>query len=167
MRLRSVVILMASALVWAAPPACARDQKIRVVRHEREVSVSRGEQLAAKLVALAQSTSVNSTAYAVGASTWTTILNSDSFLLVSFSKPRTLRLVGRSAEGLSHAYQVHSLLLPLPSEWPPHVYVKTDQEIISVTKYDPRVMRRLVMEPELQLSKARPYSSLISIRGLR
>jgi hypothetical protein len=156
MRFRSLVVLSASALVWIATPACAKDQEVRVVRDGRIVSLSRGGQVAANLVALGQSSSVNSTDYAVTADTWPTVLGSDSFVLVEFSNPRRLWLAGR-------AYRVRGFLLPLPSEWPPHLYVKTVEGIIAVTKYEPRAMKRLVLEPQLGLLNTSPYSSLLLV----
>ena len=141
MRFRSLMVLSASALVWTATPACAKDQEVRVVRDGRVVSLSRGGQVARDLVALGQSSSVDSTDYAVTADIWPAILGSGSFVLLEFSKPRRLRLVGR-------AVRVKGLLLPLPAGWPPHLYVKTDAGIMAVTKYEPTALKRLGLELE-------------------
>jgi hypothetical protein len=54
-----------AALTCGAGSVSAADIELRAVRHSRNVNVSDSERLAAKLVALVESCSVNSTAYTV------------------------------------------------------------------------------------------------------
>jgi len=167
MSVRVFLALVASTLAWQVVPTLAAEQEVHVVRRGQGLIVSRGEQVAAKLVALAESASVNSTAYAVAGDTWAKVLASDSFVHVSFHKPRTLRLEAPTGQA-RQPYQVRSLLLPLPTgQWPVHLLVEADGKTISLTKFNPLALKQLVSESELQLSAVEPYSSLIGIRSAR
>src|SRR5262245_7621542 len=114
--MRALAIVIAFAC--AAASASAADIELRAVRHGRDVVVSDGDRLVANLIALADSCSVNSTAWAVSGDPWTRIEASDSFVRVVFSKPRRIRLMNRTQQGREQQ-SIRALLLPLPEgRWP-------------------------------------------------
>src|SRR6267378_5816138 len=103
-------LLITTALVLCA--GCA-DLQLHAVRQKKDVAVSHGERLATKLVALAESCSVNSTAYAVSGDTWAQALASDSFVHVVFLEPRRTRLESRDNQSREER-PIREILLPLP-----------------------------------------------------
>src|SRR5258708_12635704 len=49
-------------------------------------------------------------------------------------------------------WMVGEVLFPLPMDSdPPHIYLKTEKETISLTKYDPYALRELALEDDLRL----------------
>jgi len=167
MRTQALPVVIAFAVLCQVLPAAAAEPAVSVVRHGQSVVVSRGERVAAKLLALAESCSVNSTAYAVAADSWATAMASGSFVQLSFQSPVTLLLAGTNGQA-REARQVQSLLLPLPiGHWPEHLFVQSGGNTISLTKFNPGALKDLVLEPELLLGSELPYRSLIGPRGER
>ena len=163
MRVKALLLLVAFAMPCRVLPAFAAEAAVNVVRHGQSVVVFRDEQVAAALVALAESCSVNSTAYAVYADSWETALTSGSFVQVTFKSPATLLLPGLNDQA-RQPHQVRRLLLPLPvGRWPEHLFAEVDGETISFTKFQPLAFKGLVLEPELLLSAELPYSFLLRI----
>jgi hypothetical protein len=153
---------LALSLLFAAASAFAADAQVRAVRNNQPVAVSATERLAAKLAALVESCSVNSTAYAVSAETWSRLLASDSFVRVSFSPSRRL-LIERSDNQAREERAIHEILLPLTeANWAEHVFVRTDDETLSFTKYSPFALREVVLEQELRLRTVPRYDSLVT-----
>ena len=112
---------LALAATFIAASASAQDVQVRAVRDKREVGISHAGRVAGKLVALVESCTVNSTAYAVADDTWNRVQRSGSYVHLVFPEPRNVRVKGggnQPAEGR----MVREVLLPLPpSTEPPHV----------------------------------------------
>lgn len=163
----SAWLLPTAALIGGTVSVSAADIEIRAVRDRNQVGITRPESVAANLVVLVESCSVNSTAYAVSNDTWAQVLDSDSFVHVIFPSPRQLRIKG-GYRRVWENYIVREILLPLPvGRDPPHVYVKTGKETLSATKYDPYALRELALEKELRLWNVPPYDLLLSLPSKR
>ena len=161
--MRTLAMAAIATVVCGMAPASAADVALRAVRHHREVVVSEKERLAATLVALVESCSVDSTVYAVYADTWAQVTASDSFVHVVFAAPRRARLQRRDNRGQAQG-TVREILLPLPEgKLPDHVFVRTERDTVSLTKYDPRVLREVVAEQDLRLQAVEPYKSLLGL----
>jgi hypothetical protein len=166
-RQAATLLVAVLAFAWPFGSAVAQGQDVRVVRGGQSIAVSRGAEIAAKLVVLAESSSVNSTASAVALETWANVLASESFVQVTFPEPRVLHLAPRAGY-TKQQHEVHSLLLPLPvGQWPAYLFVDAGGKLASVTKFDPIALKRLVSEPELRLSNVEPYSSLTGAQRTR
>ena len=151
-------LLIAAAMIFCA--GCAEFQ-LHAVRQKQDVAVAHGERLATKLVALAESCSVNSTAYAVSGDTWAQALASDSFVHVVFLKPRRARLESRDNQNREER-SLREILLPLPEgSWPQDVFVRSGTDTLAFTKYDPLALQEVISEPGLRLQTVRPYEYLL------
>jgi hypothetical protein len=148
-----------AALVFIASAAFAQGVQVRAVRDKQPVAIAQPERVAAKVVALVESCTVNSTSYAVADDTWLRVQGSGSFVHLVFPEPRDVRLKGAGNQP-AEKRPVHEVLLPLPPHTePPHVYVRAGRETISCTKYDPRALRELAQEEEeLRLKGLPPYA---------
>ena len=154
-------VLTAILLTGALASASATDVQVVVVRDGRHVVVVEGAALAAKLVALAESCSVHSTASAASKEAWASIATSRSSVRVVFPEPRKASLV-RSEDRLRSEPSMQEIRLPLPpGDWPGHVFVGRGNGMTSRTQYDPFVLKDLVLLPELALATMAPYSSLL------
>ena len=161
MRFGTHYFFLALALAWSGTQVFAAQPEVQVIRNGQATTVSRPEQLVAKLSTLAESSSVSSTAYAATVTTWKQLLASESHVRVLFPEPRILSLTLHNGQA-QQPQQIHGLLLPLPTgEWPAHVFVNTGTKLISLTKFSPLVLKELVLEPDLQLSTVKPYTSLL------
>ena len=157
-------VLATILLTCAFASVSATDVQVVVVRDGRHIVVADGATLAAKLVALTESCSVNSTAYATPKEAWASISSSRSYLRVVFPEPRNASLV-RSDNRLRSEQPIQEIRLPLPiGTWPAHVFVDSGNGILSLTKYDPFVFRELVLLPELELTTMAPYNSLVHLK---
>ena len=122
------------------------------------------ERLATKLVALAESCSVNATAYAVSGDTWAQALASDSIVHAVFPEPRRVRLESRDNQSREER-SIREILLPLPKgSWPKNVFVGSGTDTLAFTKYDPPALQEVVMEEELRLLTVPPYEYLLRTR---
>lgn len=151
----------------ASAPAKAAGAQVIVVRNGHEVVVPDGATWAAKLVALAESCSVDSSAHAAPTQSWAATAASRSGLRVAFPVPRTA-LLAQGANGIRSAQPVREIRLSLPhGDWPRHVLVSTGTGIVSLTKCDPLVLGELAMLPELGLTAVAPYNSLVPLKPRR
>jgi len=151
------------ALTFFVACASASDLEIRAVRHRSDVGVANGESLASKLIALAESCSVNSTSYGASAANWAQTLASGSFVHVVFSNPRRARLISSNSQS-RELQAIREILLPLPENaWPAHVFVRIDNGYIAFTKYDVGAMRAVILVRELELSTLEPYQLLLPL----
>ena len=161
------IFVTAAGLICGLTSASAADVEARVVRGKRDLVITHPERVAAKLIAIAESCSVDSTTYAVSGDTWTRILGSDSFVHVVFANPRRIRIYDRNAQGREERV-IREVLFPLPLDSdPPHIYLKTGKEIVSVTKYDPYALRELALEQDLRLRGLPRYDFLLNLPGTR
>lgn len=160
-------ILFAAAFLGSVAFVCAADVQVRAVRDKREVGIAHPERVATKLIAIAESSSVNSTAYAVSDETWARIMGSDSFVHAVFSPPRRIRIWDRNSQDREERI-VGEVLFALPLDRdPPHIYLKTENETISVTKYDPYALRELALEDDLRLRALPRYDFLLNLPSKR
>jgi hypothetical protein len=156
-------ILFAAAFSGSVAFVSAADVQVRAVRDKREVQIAHPERVATKLIAIAESCSVNSTAYAVSDKTWAGIQGSDSFVHAAFSTPRQMRLRSRSGQDRKE-WMVREVLFPLPIDrYPPHIYLKTEEGTISLTKYDHYALRELALEDELRLRAMPRYDFQLNL----
>ena len=122
------------------------------------------ERLATKLVALAESCSVNATAYAVSGDTWAQALASDSIVHAVFPEPRRVRLESRDNQSREER-SIREILLPLPKgSWPKNVFVGSGTDTLAFTKYGPLASQEVVLEEELRLLTVPPYEYLLRTR---
>ncbi len=155
--LKATTALALAASGFIAIVASAQGVQVRAVRDRHAVAVAQPERVARKLVALVESCAVNSTSYAVADGTWIRVQGSGSYVHLVFPEPREVRLKGAGNQP-AEARMVREVLLPLPPHnEPPHVYVRSGTETISLTKYDPRALRELAQEGDLRLRDLRPY----------
>ena len=166
--MRTFAILFGVAcLICGLTSASAADVEVRAVRDKQNVVITHPERVATKLIAIAESCSVDSTTYAVSSNTWTGVLRSDSFVHVVFANPRRIRLYDRNVRAREER-MVREVLFPLPLDRdPPHVYLKTGKEIVSLTKYDPYALRELALEEDLRLRGSPRYDFLLNLPGTR
>ena len=144
--------------------ASAADPLVVVVRDGRNIVVADSVTLAAKVIALAESCSVNSTDYAAPMEAWPGITTSRSYVRVVFSEPRKTSLV-QSGNPLRSELPVQEVRLPLPhGAWPAHVFVSSGRAMLALTKCDPFALRELVLLEELELATLAPYNSLIRLK---
>ena len=62
------------------------------------------------------------------------------------------------------ATEVEQIFVPLPEdEWPRHIYGRIGGRIYSFTKYNPIVLKHLILEPALGLKSTKPYSELLAL----
>jgi hypothetical protein len=159
-------LCLAAALICLTASAAPADIELRAVRNNQTVAVSDSQRLAAKLIALVESCSVNSTSNA-SVATWERIGSSDSFVHVVFSKPRTVSLERRDNQGREQR-AIREVLLPLPeNRWPRYVLVRSGNETVSLTKYNPLTLKEVVVEQDLQLLAVEPYKSLLRVSHAR
>jgi hypothetical protein len=97
--------------------------------------------------------------------TWASVLASDSFIHVIFAVPRRAKPTS-DGDDTQGPRAVREILLPLPDgKWPEHILVKSEGSTLSFTKYDPLVLREIVLLQELELQTVRPYESLLRLSG--
>ncbi len=156
-------VLLVAAFLCSVAAASPRDTVVRAVRYHQDVTVAAPEALAARLVALLNSCSGNSTAYAMSGDTRAGMLASSSFIHVVFMEPRRARPMS-DGDGTQAPRIIGEILLPLPEDkWPAHVLVKSEGKTLAFTKYDPLALRDIVLVRELRLQTVRPYDSLLHL----
>jgi hypothetical protein len=157
----ALLLLLAAAPVFDAAPAWADELQVRAVRRGQEISISRKDTLAANVVAILESSTVNSTENAVGDDTWKQQLAGDSYVHVVFPKPREVYV--KSADNESRETRsIDEVLLPLPEgKWPPHIYVRAGKETLSFSKYSGVPLKDIAMDGELRLGSVPPYDFLM------
>ena len=158
MRILIVVLAFICSVAFAAEP------EVRAVRHNQNVFVADAGVLASDVLALVESCSTNSTRaaeYAVPRDAWERIMASGSFIHVVFPEPRTIFL--REPDNQRDIKQpVREILLPLPDgAWPLHVLVKNVKGTFAFTKYDPKILRKVLLSSDLDLQGAEPYKTLL------
>ena len=166
--MRAFAYIICAAAFWDSVAfVSAADVRVTAVRDKREVGIGHPERVATKLIRIAESSSVNSTAYAAAGEIWARILASDSFVHAVFSPPRRLRIwdpKGQARKGR----MVSEVLFPLPIDSdPPHIYLKTAKETISLTKYSPYALRELALEDDLRLRGLPRYDFLLKVPNKR
>jgi hypothetical protein len=136
------------------------DLQVTAVRGGKPVPIARADDMAANVVALLESCTVNATE-SMPDKAWERQLESDSYIHIVFPKPRELRL--KSADNETRETQViKEILLPLPEgKWPSHVYARTDKEALSFSKYSGVPLKDIIMDPDLRIGSVPPYDFLM------
>jgi hypothetical protein len=150
----SLVKLLTMMLLCSVSIAGAADVQVRAVRNKKDIAAPASAAFVTNIIELLRRSSVDSTAYAVKAETWQETLRSDSFVHVTFSLSRKLN-VGREER------TIDEILVPLPEgKWPAHIFAKSGTNVLAFTKYDARDLKRVALEPALELSLVPPYNSM-------
>jgi hypothetical protein len=150
-----IIILLCSVSI-----ASAAEVQVQVVRHNRDVAAPTNATFLTNVIALLRRCSVESTVYAVKAGTWSEMLHSDSFVHVTFSTARKLRLMASDNQGWA-VRAIDEILVPLPEgKWPAHIFARSGTNVFGYTKYDMRDLKSVALEPALQLSSVSPYSEM-------
>lgn len=156
--------LLATILLCSIGIAAAADVQLRIVRHNKAVAEPPSVAFTTNIIALLQSCSVHSTAYAVGAESWQEMLRSDSFVHLAFAMSTKVRVMGPNNQ-VRKERSIEEILVPLPEgKWPACIFAKSGTNVLSFTKYEPVALKRVVFEPALQLSSVRPYDYLAKIK---
>jgi hypothetical protein len=138
-----------SVLVAASLALSASRPDVRVVREGTPLTVSNPERVADLLVAVVESSSVNSTKYVRHKSRWSTAISARALVHVKFPGGRLLRVID-AANRTRRPTLVEELLIVVPSDaWPDHVMLKTAKGIMSVTKYAPCPFAQLTRAADL------------------
>lgn len=158
------ILIVVLTLVCSVTCAFAAEPDVRAERHGKVVYFADGGALASDVLALVESCSTNSTTaaeYAVPRDGWERAMASGSFIHVVFQEPRTVSLL--EPENLARTRQpVHEILLPLPEDaWPLHIFIKNDKGTFSFTKYDPLMLRQVLLVQQLDLQDTEPYKTLL------
>ena len=152
--------MIAAGFALGALSALAGELEVHAVRGGQAVPVARAENLAANVVALLESCTVNTTE-SMPEQVWESQLKSDSFIHVVFPQPRELRLKTLDNER-REMRAVKEILLPLPEgKWPSHVYARTDKEALSFSKYSGVPLKDIIMDPDLRIGSVPPYDFLM------
>ncbi len=140
-----------SVLVAATPVPGAGRPDVRVVREGAPVAISNPERVADLLVAVVESSSVNSTKYVRPESRWNTATSAPTLVHVKFPGGRIVRVM----DDRNRDWQpmlVEEVLIVVPSDaWPDHVILKTAKGVLSVTKYAPCPLARLARAADLSV----------------
>jgi plasmid stability protein len=154
-------LVVAAASALDAASAWAEALQVRAIRHGQEVVISHRDTLAANVVAMLESCTVNSTEYAVAEGTWAQQLAGDSFVHVLFTRPREVYIKAADNES-RETRAVSEILLPLPEgKWPQHVYARVGTETLSFSRYSAVPLKDIVMDGELRLGAVPPYDFLM------
>jgi hypothetical protein len=138
-----------TVLLFASPAAGATRADVRVVREGAPLIVSNPERVADLLVAVVESSSVNSTRYVLPKSRWNASASAQALVHVKFPSGRLLRVMDAANRDWRPTL-IEELLIVVPSDaWPDHVMLKTAKGIMSVTKYAPCPVVRLMRAADL------------------
>jgi len=153
--------LVAAASALGAAPAWTDELQVRAVRGGNELAISHKDTIAANVVAMLESCTVNSTEHAVTDDTWTQQLAGDSFIHVHFAQLREVYV--KSADNESRETRaINEILLPLPEgKWPPYVYARAGRETLAFSRYSGVPLKDIVMDGELRLGAVPPYDFLM------
>jgi hypothetical protein len=144
-----------NVLLVAAPPApIASRPDVRVVREGSPLAVSNPERVADLLVAVVESSSVNSTKYVRPKSRWNTATSAPSLVHVKFPNGRVLRVMDADNRDWRPTLVEELLIVVTSNAQPDHVLLKIAEGIVSVTKYAPCPFAQLTRAADLILDRA-------------
>ncbi|HTS19830.1 MAG TPA: hypothetical protein VMP11_19800 [Verrucomicrobiae bacterium] len=152
MRLATLVLLgcLSSAL--------AGEVQLQISRHEKSVTVADTPGFVTNVVAFVQSASVDVTGNWCS-NRWQEVLASGSFIHLTYMPPRAFRLPVMTPNGQKWEERpVNEILVSLPDGRYPSIELRSGTNYMAVTKFQPRELKRLVMEPALELSTVEPYA---------
>ena len=144
----TLTVACVSVLLAATPASSASRPDVRVVREGTRLTASNPERVADLLVAVVESSSINSTKYVRPKSRWNTAISARALVHVKFPGGRLLRVI--DAARTWQPTLVEELLIVVSSDaWPDHVLLKTAKGIMSVTKYAPCPFVQLTQAADL------------------
>jgi hypothetical protein len=149
-------------MLWVAAAASYGDET-RIVRGGRTLTEAPGPTLVTNVIRFLESSSYQSTAYAVKSNTWQDLLKSNSYVHVKLDPPRSMKLWGLPPSDLTkragrEEVLIHEIIVPLPEEHePPHIYARAGTNIVAHTKFNPIAYKRLIQEPALKLRDTKVY----------
>lgn len=118
----------------------------------RQETPGRQEELAAKVIALAESASVESTGYLKTEKRWKAALSQPRFVHALFDPARDVKLM----VGRNRAYEftpVNEIRIVLSERgWTDHILLRVGSQIRAVTKYSPCAMAELTVGSKLRTS---------------
>jgi hypothetical protein len=133
---------------------------MRIRRHGTNVTERPGAVFAANVIKLVQSSSVDSTSYAIKKGVWETLLRSDSFVYIKPSTPQRIQAVGEML--------MDEFLVPLPEgKFPAYLFSRSGTNVFACAKFSPVAFGRVVLEPALGLGSVEPYASVAKLAAGR
>ena len=157
MRLATFIFFSCLSSIWAG------DVQLQISRHEKSVAVADTPSFVTNVVAFVESASVDATSYEGGSNRWQEVLASGSFIHLTYASPRTFRLPVMVQNDQWEEPAVNEILISLPEGDYPEIQLRSGTNYMAVTKYNPRALKRLVMEPALELSTINPYDSIYNV----
>lgn len=150
--------LAAFSLFCGSSAVLAADIQLRVIRHKEPVTIEDSGRFGTNAIAFVESASVDATSSGGDSNAWQNVLVSDSFVHLTFTPPRNFRLpvMGQSSQEWIER-PVGEILVSLPEGHYPTILVRSGTNYMSVTKYAPLALKRLIVEPALGLSNVPPY----------
>jgi hypothetical protein len=155
MKLATFIFLSYLTSSWAG------DVQLQISRHGKSVAVADTPNFVTNVVAFVESASVGATSFGDASNRWQDVLMSGSFIHLTYAPPRTFRLpiMVQNVQKWEKR-TVNEILVSLPEGDYPEIQLRSGTNYMAVTKYDPRALKRLVMEPALELSTVKPYDSI-------
>ena len=155
-------------LVCGLSAARAGDMPLRVVRHNKPVPVEDAARLTTNVISFFQSASFGVTTKGGEEQKWREVLASDSYIHLTFTNPRTFRLPVM-VQGVQRREErpVSEILVSLPEGRYPVIQVRSGTNYMTVTKWQPAALTRLVKEPALELSTVKPYDQFYRLEESR
>lgn len=142
--------LLALVLAVVAHGALAQSVELHVMHDGTRPAVD-NEQVVAALVGLVESASVDSTSYVRPAERWEKTLGARVFIHALFDAPREISLRMQNDVEPLRPSAVSEIVVMFPAgKWPSHIFVKTGDEVRSVTKYSPCALERVVKAAKLE-----------------
>ncbi|GFE84067.1 hypothetical protein GCM10011487_60670 [Steroidobacter agaridevorans] len=155
-------VFIAAMLVLGA----AEGDEVHVVQQgvdidSRQETPARQEELAAKVIALAESASVESTGYVECEKRWKKTLSQPRFVHALFDPARDVKLM--VAYHRTHQLTpVNEIRIVLSERgWTDHILVRVGSQIRAVTKYSPCRMAELIVGAKLRTS-TQEHAELLS-----
>ncbi|MET0535960.1 MAG: hypothetical protein ABW171_17220 [Steroidobacter sp.] len=153
--------LVFAVMAHGAMAQSAIDQSTELhVMHDGARPAVNDEQVITELIALVESSSVDSTSYVQPADRWDKALGSRIFIHALFDGPREMSLRLQNDIEPRTPSAVREVVVVFPAgKWPSHIFVKTNNEVRAVTKYSPCALESLV--------RAAKLDSAVRIESLR
>ena len=150
-------------MLYVAVFAASYGDETRIVRGGRTVTESPGPTLVTNVIRFLASSSYQSTAYAVKSNTWQDLLKSDSYVHVKLDPPLRMNLSKLPPSDLTQVrgreeVVINEIIVPLlEAHEPQHIYARTGTNIVSHTKFNPILFKRLIQEPAVKLRDSKVY----------
>jgi hypothetical protein len=160
-------------LLCSSTLATKAEAQIQIVRHGTNVTERPSAALVTNLVELVRSC-LYPNYFPVEAATWQKFERSDSFVLVTFATPSTVKLQIVDGDWENRKFKIKEskkevidqLLVPLPdaAPGPANIFVRSGTNFLSLSKWDPKRLGMVGCEPALQLASRSYYKALTDIK---